>query len=118
MTEGQCHAMALALHERTGWPLAALVVLDEESEIDQTLHCGVMTPDGAFLDAIGAHDCEEMLVEDDLEIFGGLDRRAIEHLTGGEEWNPPDLEIARSLVDCVLALDARTRAAAEPAAAS
>lgn len=52
--QGQCHALALALHERTGWPVIVL----EDDEAD-AIHFAVQTPDGRALDITGCHDLEE-----------------------------------------------------------
>ncbi|WP_433860224.1 hypothetical protein [Streptomyces kronopolitis] len=76
-TTGQCHALALALHEVTGWPTTALLTSDcfgndsmctgvDEDECPCRIgHVVVTRPDGAHVDITGAHtpgtvpDCED-----------------------------------------------------------
>jgi len=63
---GQCHALTLALHRRTGWPI--LTLHDRDVQIDTSyleefgsvLHSGVVHPDGNFIDIRGKHDAEAM----------------------------------------------------------
>lgn len=101
-TSGQCHALALALHERTGWPLRWL----EDDEGDP-LHCFVETPEGKALDIAGVHDRDEMLegwqgVYDEAASSDQL--RALSFGFGG--WRVPDTKAASAFVDAVLALHA------------
>lgn len=49
-TFGHCHSLALALHERTGWPMLGLQ--HHSKEIN---HVVVVMPDGRWLDAKGPH---------------------------------------------------------------
>jgi hypothetical protein len=55
-TGGQCHALALALQRRTGWPLVAV---DETTGV--CVHICVRRPDGLLLDVTGAHTVEELI---------------------------------------------------------
>jgi hypothetical protein len=48
---GHCHSLALALHERTGWPLVAV---DQRSD-GVCVHVAVRRPDGTIVDIAGAH---------------------------------------------------------------
>jgi len=63
---GQCHALTLALHRRTGWPILTLhdsgVTIDTSylEEFGSVLHSGVVHPDGDFIDIRGKHDPEAM----------------------------------------------------------
>lgn len=63
-TQGDCHLLALAIHDATGWPLAAYADLDAEpeglSDADWTEYIGtlathvvVIAPDGVHLDIRG-----------------------------------------------------------------
>jgi hypothetical protein len=58
---GNCHILAGALHEVSGWPFA-IVAGDENSGSPKVIvHVGVMTPDGRFLDIAGAREHSEVL---------------------------------------------------------
>lgn len=48
-TEGDCHILARAIHEATGWPMATFVSEDGEPD----LHAFVKLPNGRFLDIEG-----------------------------------------------------------------
>ena len=52
---GQCHALALALHEHTGWPVWAMKARDGGET-----HFLVRAPDGRLVDITGAHDIAAM----------------------------------------------------------
>lgn len=49
-TCGQCHALALAIVEATGWPFVAVNYAKWGAA-----HCGVRLPDGRILDVEGPH---------------------------------------------------------------
>ena len=91
-TRGQCHSLALALHEATGWPIFG----DFVSEYDDTPdHVFVQAPDGRFVDVEGTPtilgaEVREVDPEDCYESFGGDYRR-------------PEVEAARHWVEPVLA---------------
>lgn len=58
-TEGDCWALALAVHRMTGWPLTALGYADEDStprEERGWVHVVVRMPDGQLLDVRGIRD--------------------------------------------------------------
>lgn len=60
-TEGDCWALALALHRKTGWPMVALGYEDEESTPYTErgwVHVVVRTPDDRLLDVRGVRDEE------------------------------------------------------------
>lgn len=48
---GQCHALAQAIHDRTGWPMFVWWMEQGGNE-----HAMVRMPDGRFLDVEGVHD--------------------------------------------------------------
>jgi hypothetical protein len=54
-TEGDCHHLALALHERTGWPL---MIVSGRSTVE---HAFVMRPDGLALDINGLSSVSHIL---------------------------------------------------------
>ncbi len=49
---GDCVLLALAIHERTGWPAMQIAMADEFGEHGHVL---VQMPDGRMLDAAGPH---------------------------------------------------------------
>jgi hypothetical protein len=52
-TRGQCHALALAIHEQTQLPLAGVWRLFEDPESETPAHVVVLLPDGDLLDIEG-----------------------------------------------------------------
>ena len=119
-TNGQCHALAVALHHATGWPLVWVGPEECCYDIDcaeydddegwclcQIEHVGVLTPDGAFLDIEGPQTVEPML-EDRYETSG--DPCTLQTLTGAQlsailaagSWRDPDVATATSFVAAVL----------------
>lgn len=113
-TSGQCHALALALHEATGWPTTALLVAecfgdgpmctglgaDEcPCRID---HIVVTRPDGAQVDITGAH--APGAVPD----YEGAPALAMteahwEAIRSTPTWRDPDMPVARTFVAPLLA---------------
>ena len=55
-TEGQCHALALAVHELTRWPVMG--ILDSDRDKDSPSHCVMLRPDGELLDINGPNAYE------------------------------------------------------------
>lgn len=117
-TNGQCHALALALAERTGWPLVA-IGHPEPCHMDdcpvgadgmcdcQIEHVAVQRPDGSILDIEGVSP-RSAYVDDDDPDFDELFAIAPERLEklagdGWASWPDPDLVTARGFVDVVLA---------------
>lgn len=60
-TQGDCYALARALHEVTGWPLLAVLALKDDEILGWT-HMGVRHPSGAFLDVEGSWSDEDTLI--------------------------------------------------------
>lgn len=61
-THRDCQQLAIALHEATGWPYAAVCDgYSEELDTYGWMHMGVVTPDGFFLDVEGAHIVDDIL---------------------------------------------------------
>jgi hypothetical protein len=113
---GQCHALALALHERTGWPIIG--VEDEELDI---CHFHVQTPCGRALDITGAHEIDDYLELEhvdycpELEYLVEQGPEYVASLGSDPNWRAPRLDVARSFVEALLAregLDAEASAAA------
>jgi hypothetical protein len=60
-TYGQCHGMAFALHEATGWPIGCLMAEWRHSPRSEDIHTSVVhayvrAPDGGIMDARGLTD--------------------------------------------------------------
>ena len=95
-TGGQCHALAMALAERTGWPVIA--ALDDDGDSN---HFFVTTPDGRALDITGCHDMDEFCDE-----WGGwaeaADADEVEDAWINGNMREPDLTAARAYVSEVL----------------
>ncbi len=99
-TEGQCHALALALNEQTGWTIVG--VEDEELDI---MHFCVRMPDGRLFDVAGAFEPEEYLRLEhvdgfcpDLEYLVDQAPEWVARLGEDPDWRIPDVETARSFV--------------------
>lgn len=63
---GGCGALALALHDATGWPIVAItdhynVFEDGQAGGGSALHWTVRHPDGRLIDIDGAHDPEDLV---------------------------------------------------------
>lgn len=91
-SSGQCHAMAAALHERTGWPLHELY--DDDGD---PIHFYVITPDGRALDINGCYDIEDFQAH-----WGGdsepLNSGQLSRSWSGGGMRRPDMLAARSMV--------------------
>lgn len=53
---GWCYPFALALHERTGWPMRGLTAIRDERRGVQVAHLWCVRPDGTTVDAAGSFD--------------------------------------------------------------
>ncbi|MET9528184.1 hypothetical protein [Streptomyces coeruleorubidus] len=110
-TSGQCHAMARALSETTGWPMAVLVEPECKFDPDlcsdgyvvedvcacQLAHMVVIRPDGALVDIGGAHAPGAVPGAKGLasvEVHEGL----WEFINGSPHWRRPALAVARTFV--------------------
>lgn len=67
LTHGGCGALAIALHDLTGWPIIAITdhhnVNDGMAEGGSALHWVVKHPRGLLLDIDGYHTAAELLAE-------------------------------------------------------
>lgn len=113
LTAGQCHNLAAALHQETGWPIVAFFrdfdTDDDETE-DNVKHYGVLTPDGYLLDGDGAiplQDFQDLtgLTETE-QLPAGLDELT-QHInwdttTYDRTWHPLNPDAVRSFVAPVL----------------
>ena len=82
---GACGALAIALHEETGWPIVAITdahnVEDGRAGGGSALHWTVRHPSGLLLDVDGLHREEDLVSEyagdaDDGQAAAGLSTRA------------------------------------------
>lgn len=98
--DGQCHALALALHEQTGWPVWAL---RSPGAGDQ--HFLVRAPDGRLVDVTGARDVAA--VEVDPAWVGCTAEPSsagrIEGLVASDRMEVPLMGLARAVLPQVLA---------------
>jgi hypothetical protein len=56
-TEGDCHILARAIHDATGWPMATFTARDDRP----TDHAFVQMPDGRYLDIEGVKSYRDMV---------------------------------------------------------
>lgn len=116
-TGGQCHALAAALAEHTGWPIVVIVRgVDSDHHCEELVHhCLVAIPDGRWLDVNGPHEPAYWLDESDLEdteyqqvsrtdVDGVLALATRAGMLGDFTMLPANLRAARALVPAVLAL--------------
>lgn len=109
---GACGALAIAIHDATGWPIVAITdahnVHDGKAGGGSAMHWTVRRPDGMLVDVDGAHSPEELVEEygpeaDDEEAAAGLSTRA-----DAEEWyveaqgEPIPIALAATFVDAVI----------------
>jgi len=110
---GACGALAIVLHEATGWPIVAITdahnVYDGEAGGGSAMHWAVQRPDGLLVDIDGAHEPEELVEQyageaDDGEAAAGRSTRADAWEWYGEaQGEPIPLALARTFVEPVLA---------------
>lgn len=117
---GQCHALALAPHERTGWPIVASgpseCCYDEDCPDTndsagvcdcQVQHLAVERPDGYLVDIEGARPRDDFLLASADPDFDEVRPLAPDHLErilwDSQSWREPDVAAARGFVDAVLA---------------
>ncbi len=123
-TGGQCHSLAIAISERTGWPLYGVGADECGFQIDcggyddidglcpcQFDHLVVQTPEGDFLDIEGVHTLEGLVNHYDFSPYETAVRPVtaghLEHIkydTGALRWVQRDEAIVAEFVDVVLLL--------------
>lgn len=116
---GQCHALALALHERTAWPIVSVgpdeCVYDEDCDPSgdsagvcacQIHHLAIRRPDGWIVDIEGPRP-EPDFIEGSTDPDNTLKPAPADRLdsilrnTDGT-WRTPNLAVARAFVDVAL----------------
>jgi hypothetical protein len=96
LTMGECHNLALAVHEHTGWPLIGFSpwLEDDHGTTGILTHVAVLTPDGYVLDGHGVTPvghAEENLESDHTVINSIKDLEtwmAADTINGSSEWLP------------------------------
>lgn len=112
---GACGALAIALHNRTGWPVVAItdehnVYGDHQASGGSALHWAVQRPDGLLLDIDGYHDPDCLTDNYHDHADEGEAAWGLSSLADVTEWyiecqgEPVPVEIASQFVDAVLAL--------------
>jgi hypothetical protein len=110
---GACGALAIAIHDSTGWPIYAVtdshnVFEDGQAGGGSALHWVVRRPDGALIDVDGVHTADELADEysgeaDDGEAAVGRSSRADAWEWYGEsQGEPVPVSVAAGFVDVVL----------------
>lgn len=112
---GQCHAIALALHERTGWPIVSVgdesCCYDEDCPDDddsngvcscQIQHLAVRRPDRYLVDIEGPKpedDFMEAQGDPEWTIKPVPDDRLEDLVRWDDSWRRPNMAVARAFVD-------------------
>lgn len=112
---GQCHALALAMHERTGWPIVSVgaeeCCYDEDCPDDddsdgvcscQIQHLAVQRPDGHLVDIEGPKPEEDFMEaqgDPDWTIKPVPDDRLEDIVRWDDSWRRPNVAVARTFVD-------------------
>ena len=109
---GACAALAIVLHDRTGWPIVAITdahnVYDGKAGDASALHWTVRRPDGLLVDVDGPHEELDLVEEyhweaDDCEAAAGRTTRAhAEEQYVENQGEPIPLRLAATFVDVVL----------------
>jgi hypothetical protein len=110
---GACGALAIALHDATGWPIVAVTdaenVHDGQAGGGSAMHWAVRRPDGKIIDIIGANEPDDLIAEYNFDADDG--KAAIGLSTRAEvvDWycdcqgEPVSLKLAATFVAPVLA---------------
>lgn len=110
-THGGCDALAIALHDRTGWPIAAIAdhhnVHGDRAGGGSALHWTVLHPSGRLLDIDGLHDPADLVERyhgdaDDGQAAWGISSRADAEEWWNEAGRKVSIEMAATFVDAVL----------------
>jgi hypothetical protein len=114
---GACGALAIALHDATGWPVVAITdshnVEDGRAGGGSALHWTVKHPSGKLLDIDGLHDPADLVSEYAGEADNGEAAAGVSSRADVVEWyvesqgEPIPVSLANTFVDAVLALARR-----------
>src|SRR5512132_4409621 len=88
-TRGQCHSLAFALHELTGWPVVLLCYDEDLNVLDAAVgdpyswgHAVVRRPDGLLVDINGAWTLDESPWSFMFEFEAGTPDEALDYIAG------------------------------------
>jgi len=105
-TRGHCHALAVALHEATGWPIYEAYYDGHLPDPDEAGgHFAVKCPDGRIVDVMGAYtEDEEAFPGWGVATWVPSDIARIQWAVNWDGYRPLEdaLDLARSLVPHVL----------------
>lgn len=115
-TSGQCHALARAVSDATGWPMALLV--DDECAYDpdtcsdediaeelcacQLRHVIVIDPNGQHVDITGMHAPGSVPGWEGLRAVS-MTEDLWRHITDSPDWRAPAMDVARTFVTPLIA---------------
>lgn len=111
-TTGGCGALAIALHDATGWPIYAITdhhnVHSGKAGGGSAIHWTVQHPSGRLLDIDGLHDASELVERYHGEADDGMAACGRSSRADAEEWwteagRKISLELAATYVQGVLA---------------
>jgi hypothetical protein len=121
---GACGALAIALHEVTGWPIVAITdshnVHNGKAGGGSALHWAVKRPDGKIVDVDGAHSPEDLVAEYHDDADEGLAAIGVSSRADVVEWyvesqgEPIPVKLAYAFVDAVLLKAGEPVATAKP----
>lgn len=111
---GACGALAIAMHDATGWPIVAItdhhnVFEDGTAGGGSALHWTVLRPDGMLVDVDGAHTADALIAEYEGEADNGEAAAGRSTRADAVEWyvecqgEPIPVSLAAKFVDAVLA---------------
>jgi len=112
-SQGACGALAMALHDATGWPVVAVTdahnVYDGKAGGGSALHWAVRRPDGMIVDVDGAHEAADLVekykwdADDEEAAVGTSTREDVEEWYVENQGEPIPVGLAATFVDAVLA---------------
>lgn len=110
--QGACGALAIAVHDATGWPIVAITdshnVFDGMAGGGSALHWTVEHPSGKLLDIEGLHDSEDLVSEYEGDADDGMAAAGRSTRADVVEWyvecqgEPVPIDLARTFVDTLL----------------
>jgi hypothetical protein len=121
---GACGALAIAMHDATGWPIVAITdahnVYDGRAGGGSALHWAVRRPDGKLIDIDGAHEAEALVEEYSPEADDGAAAAGISSRADAAEWyvesqgEPVPVPLALTFVSAVIERAAAGETAPKP----
>lgn len=107
-TRGQCHALALAIHEATGWQLCVMAENENYPVSEVGDHVICITPDGMGVDVNGFQTLEALHDRwgHMCPCFVNVDEQTVWDLG----WDEHDMEPAREVAKTILAKAPRSAA--------